>query len=86
MMLGLPSKMALSKTICALDSEVIQKVGTQIKGAQDRQPGSVKDYRHVLDDEEVDGAFVATPDHWHAISLTRCQGVGHREICEHHPS
>ena len=28
-------------------------------------PGYVKDFRRVLDDKDIDGVILATPDHWH---------------------
>ena len=62
------------KIICDIDSEVRQKVGTEIQEAQHRQPGLVKDFRNVLDDKEVDVVIIATPDHWHAlIMIPACQ-------------
>ena len=62
------------KTICDIDGEVLQKVGAKIKEAQNREPGTVKDFRRVLDDKEVDGVIIATPDHWHAlIMIPACQ-------------
>ncbi len=34
----------------------------------------VQDYRRVLDRKDIDGVFIATPDHWHAIiTIQACQ-------------
>ncbi len=34
----------------------------------------VQDYRRVLDRKDIDGVFIATPDHWHAvIAIQACQ-------------
>ncbi len=57
------------KTICDLDDSILQKVGAEVKEAQNRPPGSVKDFRRVLDDKEVNAVIIATPDHWHAIPM-----------------
>jgi hypothetical protein len=57
------------KTVCDLDDAILQKVSAEVKEAQNRQPGSVKDFRRVLDDKEIDAAIIATPDHWHAIPM-----------------
>ena len=38
------------------------------------QPKTVKDFRQVLDDKEIDAVLVATPDHWHALpAVMACQ-------------
>jgi predicted dehydrogenase len=38
------------------------------------QPKTVKDFRQVLDDKEIDVVLVATPDHWHPLqAVMACQ-------------
>ena len=62
------------KTICDLDEEIIRKVTPEIEKAQGRAPGSVREFRRVLDDKEIDAVIIATPDHWHArIAMLACQ-------------
>ncbi len=34
---------------------------------QGKKPKTVTDYRHIIDDSELDVIVVGTPDHWHAI-------------------
>lgn len=62
------------KTICDVDNQVLEEVSAKIKEAQNRAPGTVKDFRRVLDDKEIDGVIIATPDHWHVlIMIPACQ-------------
>ncbi len=57
------------KTICDVDDEMIQTRGKKIEEAQEKKPESVKDFRKMLDDPEIDAVVIATPDHWHAIPM-----------------
>ena len=65
---------AVFKTLCDVDDAILAKVGPQIEAAQNRAPGTVKDFRRVLDDKEIDAVVIATPDHWHVIpTILACQ-------------
>jgi predicted dehydrogenase len=56
--------------------EVCENVGTiyDKRGWTGKKPQGVQDFRHVLDDPDIDAVFFATPDHWHAImTIMACQ-------------
>lgn len=62
------------KTICDIDEQINAKVGAEIEGIQKRKPGLVREFQRVLEDKDIDGVVIATPDHWHAIqTLQACQ-------------
>ncbi|QDU11777.1 Glucose--fructose oxidoreductase precursor [Gimesia aquarii] len=62
------------KTICDVDESVIPAAMKSIEKAQGVGPNFVTDFRHVLDDPEIDGVVIATPDHWHALmAIMACQ-------------
>ncbi len=62
------------KTFCDLDDAVLTKTGADLAKAQGKNPGSEKDFRRVLEDKDIDGLIIATPDHWHAIpTILACQ-------------
>jgi predicted dehydrogenase len=62
------------KTFCDIDDAVLEKVGGALGKAQGKTPGFVKDFRRVLEDKDIDGVIIATPDHWHAIpTILACQ-------------
>ena len=56
---------AVIKTFCDLDEAINAAVNPELAKAQGTAPGYVKDFRRVLDDKDIDGLIVATPDHWH---------------------
>ncbi|MFN7997901.1 MAG: Gfo/Idh/MocA family oxidoreductase [Bryobacteraceae bacterium] len=65
---------AVIKTFCDLDDAILNKVSPELERAQNRPVERVKDFRHVLDDKDIDGVIIATPDHWHTrIALLGCQ-------------
>ncbi len=46
----------------------------EVEKVQGTAPIRVRDMRTVFDDPEVDGVFIATPEHWHALATIRaCQ-------------
>jgi predicted dehydrogenase len=56
---------AVIKTFCDLDEAINAVVNPELAKAQGTAPDYVKDFRRVLDDKDIDGVIVATPDHWH---------------------
>ena len=65
---------ATIKTFCDLDDAVLSRTGADLAKAQGKAPLFEKDFRRVLDDKDIDGVIIATPDHWHAIpTLLACQ-------------
>src|SRR5208282_69686 len=36
----------------------------------------VQDFRHVLDDKEIDVVMIGTPDHWHALPMVEACKAG----------
>jgi predicted dehydrogenase len=62
------------KTFCDLDQAILDKVNPDLEKAQGKAPGTTKEFQRVLDDKDIDGVIIATPDHWHArITLLACQ-------------
>jgi predicted dehydrogenase len=70
------------KYVCDVDSRVIPKAASLIASKQGKEPEAIGDFRRMLDDKEVDGLIVATPDHWHALATIHACQAGKDVYCE----
>jgi len=62
------------KYVCEVNDRRGGEVLRALEQAQGRAPQRLKDFRRALDDKEVDGVVIATPEHWHALaSIWACQ-------------
>lgn len=58
------------KTICDIDANLAaaRVNDPQLAQVATFKPGFVQDLRGVLDDRDIDGIIIATPNHWHALA------------------
>jgi predicted dehydrogenase len=64
----------LIKYVCDVDDTRGGRAISELEKIQGFRPLSVRDMRTVFDDPEVDGVFIETPEHWHALATIRaCQ-------------
>lgn len=58
------------KTLCDPDANLFDaRVNdARLKDVPSFKPGTVQDLRRVLDDKDIDGIVIATPNHWHALA------------------
>ncbi|HOZ45296.1 MAG TPA: Gfo/Idh/MocA family oxidoreductase [Candidatus Hydrogenedentes bacterium] len=56
------------------DSRLFAERAKTVEGITGAAPQCVQDFRRILDDPEVDGVVMGTPDHWHALgTVLACQ-------------
>jgi predicted dehydrogenase len=62
------------KYVCDVDDTRGGRAISEIEKLQGVRPVAVRDMRKVYDDKEVDGVFIETPEHWHALAaIWACQ-------------
>ncbi|MBI3118789.1 MAG: Gfo/Idh/MocA family oxidoreductase [Candidatus Hydrogenedentes bacterium] len=68
--------------VCDIDDARIAKAVELVEAQRGHKPDTVKDFRRVIDRQDVDALLVATPDHWHALpTVYGCQ-AGKDVYCE----
>lgn len=60
--------------VCDIDDSALGKPATAVEKLSGKAPRTLKDFRRLLDDPNIDALVVATPDHWHALAtVLACQ-------------
>ena len=72
------------KTLCDIDSNLFDaRINDErLKEVPTFKPGCVQDLRRVLDDKDVEGVMVATPNHWHALATVWALQAGKHVFVE----
>jgi len=76
--------------ICDVDGKVLKEFSAFAEHELGYAPAAVKDFRHILEQKEVDAITIATPDHWHApMAIAGVQAGKHVYVekpCSHNPA
>ena len=62
--------------ICDVDKTHAERAVAEVEKVRGYKPKTYGDFRHVLEDREIDAVAVVTPDHWHAIPAVRAFEAG----------
>ncbi|MEM7658704.1 MAG: Gfo/Idh/MocA family oxidoreductase [Bacteroidota bacterium] len=75
--------------ICDVDSNALAKGVASAKKIGNKKVQGEADFRRILDNNDVDGVLIATPDHWHApmalMALKAGKHVYVEKPCSHSP-
>jgi len=60
--------------VCDVFNERHEKVARDLKEITGTRPDGYQDFRRILERDDIDVVFIATPDHWHAMmTIMACQ-------------
>ncbi len=60
--------------VCDVDDAKLAEAVALVQEKRGTKPETVKDFRQLLDHENLDAVLIATPDHWHALpTVMACQ-------------
>lgn len=62
--------------ICDVDDAVISRRLADYKKLRENKPDTYKDYRVLLDRDDIDAVVIGTPDHWHARMMVDAVASG----------
>ncbi|MCY1719909.1 Gfo/Idh/MocA family oxidoreductase [Prolixibacteraceae bacterium Z1-6] len=62
--------------MCDVDSNILESKAAEVEKMTGIRPKTYKDFRHVLDNEDVQVVIIGTPDHWHANIMIRALEAG----------
>ena len=76
--------------VCDVDGTILKKFADRTQQEMGEAPSAEKDFRRILEVEEVDAITIATPDHWHApmaiAGLQAGKQVYVEKPCSHNPA
>ena len=68
--------------LCDVDSDNLELAAEQVEDMSGDKPKTYKDFRELLDKEEIEIAIIATPDHWHALNTIAAIDSGAHVLVE----
>lgn len=65
-------------SLCDVDSNMLSNAADMIENRQDskKRPRTYDDYRKMLHERDLDIVLIATPDHWHALTMIEAAKSG----------
>lgn len=55
--------------LCDVDANVLEKRAAEVEQMTGTKPKTYGDYRKMLENKDIDAVIIATPDHWHCLTM-----------------
>lgn len=75
-------KFADFAALADVDANVLGENVEKVEQRQGKKPDAYKDYRDILDRDDIDAVMIATPDHWHTKIAVEAMYAGKDVYCE----
>ena len=62
--------------LCDVDQTVLDKRTAEAEKNWGKRPDQYRDYRRVLERQDIDAVIIGTPDHWHCLIMTDACAAG----------
>jgi len=76
------TKFADFAALADVDANVLGANVEKVRSRQGKAPDAYRDYRKVLDRDDIDAVMIATPDHWHTKIAVEAMLAGKDVYCE----
>ena len=69
--------------LCDIDENVLNKRAADVEKIRGKKPANLyKDWRQVIDNQDINLVIVGTPDHWHCLQMVAACEAGKDVYCE----
>jgi predicted dehydrogenase len=62
--------------LCDVDNDVLEDRAAELETASGQKPVLYRDYRAMLENDDIDFVIIATPDHWHCLQMVDACAAG----------